>query len=351
MRLPTSTGLALLLAACLAAGCLGRPVAPEPVPPDAEPAAVRFVVVGDTGTGDWNEYAVARAIGTACADRGCDLVVHTGDILYDDGAFSVDDPQFEDKFEIPYGSLGLPVYLVLGNHDVGNDPHAPEDLGRWQAVGDVAVAYSNRTGRTTDAWHMPGRWYAFTQGPVAFVAFDSSAFVYAPLESDTKGPLHEAVNAQAAFAMAQWGKVANATWRFAVAHHPYVSNGGHGDAEDLDDDGLHGKVLDWFYETHVCHKADVLLTGHDHDLQWLAPVEPCGPTRFLVSGAGARPRPLQDPLRNAAIFQAGDLLGFWWLEAKGPRLRLAAFDVDGRVLYESEVAKETAASTSAGTAA
>ena len=328
---------ALLLACLLAAGCLEAPDGPELVPPDVEAEAVRFVVVGDTGTGDENEYAVARAIGEACAERGCDLIVHTGDILYDVGAFSAYDTQFEDKFERPYGSLGLPVHLVLGNHDVGGDPSSADALHRWKEIGDRAVDYSNRTDRTTEAWHMPARWYGFTHGPVAFAAFDTSAFHYVGLEEDPRGPLHRAVTAQETFAATAWP--ANATWRFAVGHHPYVSNGNYGNAESYADGPLHGRVMDWFYESHVCGKADFLLVGHDHDLQWLPPVPACGSTQFLVSGAGARPRPLSDPQRNPALFQRGDVLGFWWLEVQGDALRAVAFDSSGQVLHEGETRK------------
>lgn len=326
-----------LVAALVAAGCLDAPSAPPPVDPDPDVAAVRFVVVGDTGTGDSNEYSVAAAIGRTCSERGCDFLVHTGDILYDVGAFSAYDSQFEDKFERPYGSLGLPVYLVLGNHDVGSDPHSEEDLGRWKEVGDRAVAYSHRADRTTDTWRMPARWYNFTQGPMAFAAFDTSAFLYVPLESDPRGALHQAVTAQEAFAASAWP--ANATWRIAVGHHPYISNGQHGNAADHADGAIHGRILDRFYETHVCPRADLLLTGHDHDLQLLAPAPSCGATRFLVSGAGAKTRPLADPQRNPALFQRGDALGFWWLEAKGDTLRAVALDGQGRTLFEAAFTK------------
>jgi tartrate-resistant acid phosphatase type 5 len=323
------------------AGCLGGDLpAPDPVTPDPAPP-VRFVVVGDTGTGEVAEYAVAAAIGKACRLRGCDFLVHTGDILYDVGPRSDRDPQFEDKFERPYGSLGLPVYLVLGNHDVGGNPTGEHDLGRWKEIGDRSVAYANRTDRSTDSWRMPARWYPFAHGNVTFAAFDSSAFMFLPLEADPLGDLHTAVGQQVEFAKTAWP--ANATWRFAVAHHPYVSNGQHGGEEASGEGTTDASALRAFYEAHVCGKADVLLAGHDHDLQWLQPVPSCGGTRFLVSGAGARPRPLEDPTRHEALFQRGGELGFWWLQVDGARLTAVALDVDARVLYAGELLKPPAA--------
>lgn len=298
---------------------------------------MRFVVVGDTGTGDDNQYAVAAAIGKACEDRGCDFLVMAGDNIYDVGPSSVDDPQFETKFERPYGILGLPAYLVLGNHDVGGNPSSEADLARWQRLGDVSVAYHAKDNRTTDGWRMPARWYNFTAGPVSFAAFDTTAMMFLSLESDPAGPVHRAVAAQEAFAAVAWP--ANATWRLAVGHHPYVSNGENGDAADVVEQGLDGRVLSWFYETHVCRRADLLLAGHDHDLQWLEPVDTCGHTQFIVSGAGARPRSIADSDRNDAVFQRGGTLGFWWLEARGDTLRLVALDVAGQVLHEGTLTK------------
>lgn len=313
------------------------------MPSDTEPDAVRFVVLGDSGTGDAAQYQVALAIARVCHERGCDFLVHTGDILYESGADSVDDPQFRSKFETPYGGLGLPVYLVLGNHDAGGDPQTAEDLARWKPVGDLEVAYGERTDLPSSAWHMPARWYAFQRGPVAFAAFDTSAFVFAGLEADPDGELHQAEQTQSVFAATAWPS--NATWRFAVGHHPYISNGMHGDAgqygNEPGDPGSpqDGSALKTFYQDHVCGTADVLLTGHDHDLEWLSPTVSCGATRFLVSGAAARPRELADPSRHDAAFQRGGSLGFWWLEARGNTLRVVAFDGDADRLYEGTVLK------------
>ncbi|MBL9107498.1 MAG: metallophosphoesterase [Myxococcales bacterium] len=33
------------------------------------------------------------------------------------GVSGVDDPQWQDKFELPYSDLTFPIYAVLGNHD------------------------------------------------------------------------------------------------------------------------------------------------------------------------------------------------------------------------------------------
>ena len=47
-------------------------------------------------------------------------------------------------------------------------------------------------------------------------------------------------------------------------------------------DALVGDYVQEFMEAHICGKMDLLLSGHDHNRQWLEPT--CG-TEFVVSGA------------------------------------------------------------------
>lgn len=339
VRFPESVVSAGLVVGLLVAGCLGQRTSPESVASDDDPGAVRFIVVGDTGTGGANQYALAHTIARTCQERGCDFIVHTGDIIYDSGVSSAYDPQFTSKFERPYGSIGLPVYLVLGNHDLGEEPADEADLQQWgwREKGDHMVAYAQRDDRPSTAWRMPARWHAFSEGPVAFAAFDTTPILYSSLEADAAGPLHAAVSAQEEFAALAWPD--EAAWRFAVGHHPYISNGKHGNSLDHRDGAVHGEVLAEFYEEHVCPRTDVLLVGHDHDLQWLPPTTACPDTWFLVSGAGARPRALEDPQRNPVAFQRGAVLGFFWLEVRGDRLSVVAIDVEGTELFQGVLQK------------
>jgi tartrate-resistant acid phosphatase type 5 len=78
---------------------------------------VRFIAVGDTGTGKEGQYQVADAIEKVCAAQGCDFALGLGDNIYESGVDSVDDVQWLDKFEKPYENLDFPFYMTLGNHD------------------------------------------------------------------------------------------------------------------------------------------------------------------------------------------------------------------------------------------
>jgi len=271
-----------------------------------------------------------------CRERGCDFALELGDNIYSAGASSPEDPQFVTKFEEPYANLTFPVYLVLGNHDNGDPGRSPASgLGPWYQTGNHQVAYSQRTDRPSDLWHMPARYYNVTLGGgiVDLLALDTNTLVYQDLQ--VPPDLDAKVRAQT-----EWvdGAVAasKAPWTLAFGHHPYISNGPHGNAGNYDGNagvpGISGDYLKEFFEGHLCGHIDVYLSGHDHDLEWLRPVPSCDATEFIVSGGGgAATYPLTGS--NTARFQV-ESLGFFWFEATPQQLRAIAFDASGTQLYE-----------------
>ena len=84
-------------------------------------AGMRFMVIGDWGTGDGNQMRVARAMmDMVRADGSYSMILSTGDQMYPSGAASVADEQFDSKFEsvfFPGAPAGaLPFFMSLGNH-------------------------------------------------------------------------------------------------------------------------------------------------------------------------------------------------------------------------------------------
>ncbi|MES2153951.1 MAG: metallophosphoesterase [bacterium] len=340
-----AAGLALLL--ILLPACLGpatttststSPVLSNPI--------VRFVALGDAGTGEADQFTVAAAIAKVCAERGCDFAVGLGDNIYDAGASSDRDPQFDSKFEVPYANLAMPFWMVLGNHDNSQDPAASGatgGLGLWYSAGNNEVAYGKRTD-TSGKWHMPARYYTFTQGPAAFVALDTNTLLF----DDVPVPPGQAAEVQA---QTKWvdGAIAalpaNTTWRIAIGHHGYLSNGPHGNAGAYDGragvPGQSGDYTKQFFEAHVCDKVDLYLFGHDHDLQWLDAVAPCGRTQFIGSGAGGAGT-YELVGTNAGRFQASEH-GFWYFEVDAKNVYATAYDADGKILYTGVISKHLAA--------
>ncbi len=347
-RLALAAALSLTLAACGGGGGGGgggdqtpepnEPEQPEePQEPEPEPTVlerVRFITMGDSGSGSDGAFAVGQAIADVCAAKagadnqperaGCDFVVGLGDNIYEAGVTSVDDPQFAEKFEKPFEPVQLPFYMVLGNHDntgyVGGD-------GAGNARGEFQVDYTYFDGRLSDRWKMPDRYFQHDEGEtadgrplVSLFALDSNPIAGGFADADLDYAYHTYGINQLNWTVSAVGG-SQAEFKIAMAHHPYLSNGSHGNAGNYD--GVPSEILPvlagdrWraFMEEAVCDKTDFFLAGHDHDLQVLDAVPECGRTEFVVSGAASKTRSIDDPQRNAAPFQRGDAYGFFWMEA------------------------------------
>ena len=82
---------------------------------------LQLVAVGDTGTGNEEQFEVAHGMARICKESGCDMVLLLGDNFYPNGVKSTEDPQFQSKFEEVYKEIKKPFFAVLGNHDVKQD--------------------------------------------------------------------------------------------------------------------------------------------------------------------------------------------------------------------------------------
>src|SRR3990170_5881925 len=114
-----------------------------------KPGSVRFAVIGDSGTGDRNQYEVAEQMANYHEKFPFDFVIMLGDNIY--GGDSPSD--YKKKFELPYKTLldaGVKFYASLGNHDNPNQ-------------------------RLYSPFNMSGeRYYTFKKGNVGFFALDST---------------------------------------------------------------------------------------------------------------------------------------------------------------------------------
>jgi tartrate-resistant acid phosphatase type 5 len=266
-----------------------------PAPP-AEPTPVRFIAMGDGGTGDAEQYEVAAAIEQVCLANGCDFAIYSGDNIYSDGVSDVYDDQFVDKFEDPYQYLGFPFYMALGNHD----------WHQGQAGADAQVAYTAYSTK----WRMPATYYSFAWDDVTFFALDTNS-------------LKDGDPSQESFFQSEV-PAATTTWKIAFGHHPYLSNGDHGDT---------GGDLETYFDDHLCGNIDIYFCGHDHDLQWLEPQ--CG-TEFVVSGAAAK---LRDVGGGHPTFFETSTYGFMWVEILGNQMTGVFYDSNGTELYRRSFTK------------
>lgn len=186
--------------------------------------SVRFAVIGDSGTGDREQWDIAKELEAYRQKIGFDFVIMLGDNIY--GSHEPGD--FRRKFEDPYKPLldaGVKFYASLGNHD---DPK-------------VEVLYK--------PFNMNGeRYYRFSKGDIEFFVLDSNY-----LDPGQLKWLGDGLQAS------------KAKWKIAYFHHPLYNYGKHHGA-DLD---LRAQVQPLFEKFGV----NVVFSGHEHVYEHLKPVD------------------------------------------------------------------------------
>lgn len=312
---------------------MSKPVDPTPVEetvvypqPDTK---VNFIAIGDSGTGKDGQYKVAAAMEAVCQLKPCDFAIGLGDNIYESGVDGVDDIQFDLKFEDPYKNLNFPFYMALGNHDnswiIGGD-------GADNDKGEIQVEYHYRKDRKSEKWQMPARYYQFNAPAngtplVSFYAMDTnpSASAGDPSDEYNKDDYSEK--------QGKWlldgFKASSAPWKIAFGHHPYISNGSHGNAGNYDSLIGQGKFFKEMVEKNVCGNADAMIVGHTHALQWLKEKDSCPGTFHIISGAGAKTKNFVTKTElNEYYWQEDEILGFFHIEIQGDQFHGTAYTVD-----------------------
>jgi tartrate-resistant acid phosphatase type 5 len=287
---------------------------------------VRFIAMGDGGEGNAGQYNVAAAIEQVCADKGgCEFVLYLGDNFYNDGVSSVDDDQFQTKFELPYADLTMPFWVAMGNHDYG------ELSFIWEKL-EYEVEYTNYS----DKWIMLDKWYSIVdQYPnLDIFVMDTTRLMWNHETSAQRNWLNGEVAAS------------NAPWKIAIGHHPYYSNGAHGNAGNYE--GLPwppqaaGTTVKQVMDESLCGKVDLYLCGHDHNRQW--PVGTCGnaekTTHFIVSGAASKRTNFKHHGGGNEVYWEDDTQpGFLLLELTLNEIYGAFYDQHGVLEFEHTITK------------
>ncbi len=200
--------------------------------------SVKFAVIGDTGTGDTHQLAVARQLTTSRSQFPFGFVIMMGDNLY--GGNSAKD--YQKKFEVPYQPLldaGGKFYASLGNHD---DPSE----------------------RFYKPFNMNGeRYYSFKPADgVRFFALDSNYMDDRQLKW---------VDQQLA--------TSGSDWKICFFHHPPYSSGeAHGS-----DTTLRNQIEPLF----VKYGVNVVFTGHEHFYERIKPQKGIA---YFIAGSSAKLR-------------------------------------------------------------
>jgi hypothetical protein len=197
--------------------------------------SLRFAVIGDSGTGDREEYEIGRLMELYRQKVGFNFVIMLGDNIY--GGHSPAD--LVSKFAQPFKPLldaGVKFYATLGNHD---DPNVE---------------------RLYKPFNMDGqRYYAYRKGDVGFFALDSNYMTpeqFNWLESNLKA--------------------SDAKFKICYFHHPLFNSGKH-HGPDMD---LRARLLPLFAKYGV----NAVFSGHEHVYERLEPVD--GVYFFVLGNSG-----------------------------------------------------------------
>jgi hypothetical protein len=223
------------LAAFAAAQSGSRATLPLLLP--AEKGSVKFLAIGDTGTGSKQQHELARVMLDYHKVFPYEFVIMVGDNMY--GGEKAKD--FKKKFEDVYRPLldaGVKFYASLGNHDESNQ-------------------------RFYEFFNMDGdEYYRFERGGVSFYAVNSNYMDKRQidwLESELTRD--------------------QSKWKIAFFHHPPYSSGkAHGSSDDL------REILEPLF---IGRGVDVVFNGHEH---FYERIKPQNGIHYFITGAGGKLR-------------------------------------------------------------
>lgn len=229
---------------------------------------ITFLTIGDFGSNTMIRDKNVEMMNQLKTHSKVDAVLSLGDNFYNYGVQSVHDSQWQD-FEASFGTLGLPFYAILGNHDY---------LGSVKAQLDYS-SFNNET-----IWKMPFRYYdkVFQKGDESVHVFFLDTFTISIDESRACSVAMGMIDFDLLYGVKdteqyRWleNKLKNSmsTWKVVVGHYPIFSNGHHGNTPELVSDLL--PLLKKY-------DVDFYISGHDHDLEFIRREN----MNFIVSGTG-----------------------------------------------------------------
>jgi hypothetical protein len=256
----------------------------------------KFGVLGDFGTGDRDQYELARHMADLHGRFTYQTVVLVGDNLY-----GSERPQdFKKKFEEPYALLlkaGVKFYASLGNHD-------------------------SREQRYYKLFNMDGKlYYTFNPAPdVRFFMFESTypePEQIAWLEKELKD--------------------SSSKWKIVAFHHPLYSSGGrHGSDLRL------RAVLEPLF---IKYNVSVVLTGHDH---FYERTKPQSDITYFVVGSGGQLREGDINKRSGITAKGFDTdLCFMAAEIDGDQMTFNVISRSGQTIDSGVVTRRKTAAEAA----
>lgn len=255
------------------------------VQPPVGKDSVKFLVIGDSGTGDRGQTETGAQMWAAHSVFPFDFAIMLGDNLY-----GGERPQdFVSKFERPYKPMldaNIPFYAALGNHD---DPNQ----------------------RFYKHFGMGGqRFFTYQKKDARFFVLDSNY-----MDKDQQRWLEEELSKS------------NAKWKIAYFHHPLYSSGAaHGSEVDL------RSIVEPLF---IKYNLNVVIAGHEHFYERIKPQKGI---YYFTAGGSAKLRG-GDIMTNTGLTEKGfdTDQSFMLMEIDGDVLRFQTISRRGKRVDSGEI--------------
>jgi predicted phosphodiesterase len=292
----------------------------EPLPPLAEGrtrtapepgGAFRFMAFGDSGDGKETQYELAEMMPA----HEPDLVIHTGDLVYPDGAAEA----YPEKFWTPYDELldRAAFYPTVGNHDYN-------DYGGNPLFDNFILPRNGPEGT------QPERHYYFDIGDVRFVCLDIN---------ETFENLRDHVVPWLDRILAEAGD----RWKVAFYHYPVYTNGHYPQSGKM-----HTLIVPMFDRHHVA----LGFNGHNHMYERSKPMryeriaEPGEGTVYITTAAGGNPLyDIDEPKPDFLAVQDNSQHSFTIVDVSPERLDIQQIGIDGSIMDEFSIERRDSAGT------
>ncbi len=260
----------------------------------SSPTPVTFAVMGDTGSGDEAQLAVARQMVRQRAKTPFDFVIMLGDNIYQKG----EEKYIKLRFEEPYKDLlaaGVKFYATLGNHDIIRGL-------------EFQTNYKN--------FNMGGRrFYNFAKGNgmLEFFALDSNE-----LDGEQLRWLEERL------------KASKARWKIAFCHHSIYSSARMHSA--------YVKLRAMLEPLYVKYGVNAVFSGHSHCYERTKPQK--GVQYFTAGSSGEIKKGTLDSKSPLMAFGNDRINIFLTAQATENEMKVEAIGSDGSMVDSYTIKKK-----------
>jgi len=293
-------------------------IACTPAPPAI---TVNFIVASDMGRrGESEQQNIAKLMARFIETDAIDFVAVAGDPIHDRGVASVDDEEWQLKFEQVYTAEALqktPFYVALGNH---------EYTGNVRAI----IDYSQKSER----WNAPARYFSIER-PIGqdeqtalFVFIDTTPLIDRYRTEEGYSDARE----QSMERQLRWLDstlfTSTGRWKFVIGHHPVYAYTDKAESERTDMQARVGQTLEK-------RKVDFYISGHIHNFQYIRPLG-CN-VNYIVNSSASQSREVK-PI-DGTVFCNGDP-GFSVFSVSDESVMFSFVNHNGEILYRKTVTKD-----------